>query len=213
MGLDWLVENKPKPGYELEYNNLSELLAQANAQLEELYEHPDYALAYEHYKGIKAQLDLITISKYDTAKCPKVATSKKAKEYFIENILPGIKKSHPNKSDDEILEDFSEYRVVCLSPYKKPNTGFSGIMCSDLDFRGKGIGFAKLLDENLRNEAYEDHTPTEALDYAKRMRDCLAKYKKYKFTEEEREEYNFIMTGIKWLEFWGKKSHGFHAWY
>lgn len=214
MGLDWIVLDKPKQGCQIQFNTLTELLAQTNQQLNELDENsPDFDQTLEQYEQIKSQLASVSISKYDTTKCPKVGTSKKAKEYFISKMLPEIKKSHPTKSDEEIINDFSDYRIVELSPYKKPKTGFYGIMCSSLDFRGKGIGFANLLDENLRNEAYEDHEPNEAIEYSKKLRNCLAKYNKTKLTEEEKEEYDFIMAGAKWLEFWGKNSHGFHAWY
>lgn len=214
MGLDWMVENKPKEGCELQYNTLSQLLEQVDLQLEQIDENSnEYTELLSQHKNIKEQLDSVSITKFSSAKCPRVGTSKKAKEYFIANILPDIKNFHANKTEGEILSDFSDFYVVELSPYKKPQTKFSGLMTSGLDFRGKGIGCCELLDDNLRDEAYQDHNPIEAADYATRMRSCLIKYKKSALDENKKSDYEFVMAGIKWLEFWSEKGHGFHAWY
>ena len=214
MGLDWIVESKPKPGCEMQYNTLSNLIAQADAQLDQLDSNSEeFAEALTKYHGMKEQLASVTITKYDTAKCPRVGKSKKAKQYFIDNHLPNLKNSHPKKTDEEIIGDFSDFHIVELSPYKTANTGFSGIMCSNLDFRGKGIGCSDLLSTELKEEAYEDHTPEESIDYASRLKTHLTQYKKSKLDDDQKEDWDFIMAGIKWLEFWGNRGHGYHAWF
>ncbi len=214
MGLDWIVEDKPKENCQLQFNTLTELIEQAQEQLEQIDSNSaEFEEAINKYNGLKEQLGSVSVSKYETAKCPKVSKSKKAREYFIQKYLPGIKTSHPQKTDDEILNDFSNFAIVDLSPYKSPNTGFSGLFCSGLDFRGKGIGCSSLLSDELKEEAFQDHRPAESVDYATRMKTHLAQYKKFPLNNEQKEEMGFLMKGIKWLEFWGKRGHGYYAWY
>lgn len=77
MGLDWIVENKPKLGCELQYNTLLELFKQASSQLDDLNENsPEYELALTYFRGIKQQLDSVTVTKYDTSKTLKFAHQK-----------------------------------------------------------------------------------------------------------------------------------------
>ncbi len=214
MGLDWIVENKPKENCQMQFNTLNELLEQTQEQLEQMDSNSlEYEEVLNKYSGLKEQLDSVSVSKYETAKCPRVSKSKKARDYFIQKYLPGIKTSHPEKTNEEILKDFSDFAIIDLSPYKSPNTGFSGLFCSGLDFRGKGIGCSSLLSDELKEEAFQDHGPAESVDYAARMKTHLAQYKKSSLNNEQKEEIEFLIKGIKWLNFWGKRGHGYYAWY
>ena len=84
---------------------------------------------------------------------------------------------------------------------------------SYLDFRGKSITFSNLINEKLKNEAYEDHTPEQCIEYANKLELSLSVHNKDNLNEKEKEYYSIIEKGIKWLKFWGNKGHGFHAWF
>lgn len=74
--------------------------------------------------------------------------------------------------EEEIMEN-SE-RFDCKNcPFLKElqgadssNSAFLGITVSSCDFRGKMIGSDMILDENIRDDAYEPHSPDGMLDYA-----------------------------------------------
>jgi hypothetical protein len=80
--------------------------------------------------------------------------------------------------------------------------------CNNLDFRGNVIGRSEILDENLRNEAYESHSAEECIEYAIKLEIFIEN-----LNEEKKIECDYIVKAINWLKFWGKKGHGFYAWY
>jgi hypothetical protein len=86
-------------------------------------------------------------------------------------------------------------------------------LTSSLDFRGKAIGLADIINEELQEEAYTDHTPKQCIDYAERLELAISSYNKENLDEDETEDFENISKGIKWLKFWGENGHGYHAWY
>jgi hypothetical protein len=86
-------------------------------------------------------------------------------------------------------------------------------LTSSLDFRGKAIGLADIIDEELAEEAYENHNPKQCIDYAERLEFAISSYNKDDLDEDEAEDLENISKGIKWLKFWGNNGHGYYAWY
>ncbi len=102
-------------------------------------------------------------------------------------------------NDDE-LEDYDEIMIG------------GSFLTSSLDFRGKNISYSELIDDELKEEAYEHHNPNECIEYANKLELSLAVHNKDTLTEEQKEDYDNVNRGIKWLKFWGTNGHGYHAW-
>ena len=83
----------------------------------------------------------------------------------------------------------------------------------DCDFRGKIIGQSDILSEELKNEAYEHHSAEQCIEYAIKLEIFIETLNKEDLNEDEQEDYDFIVKASIWLKFWGKKGHGFYAWY
>ncbi len=148
------------------------------------------------------------------------------KEYY--KIKRDIKKLNENRDDNintisELEEELikvsitpvdtiSDYNEEELEELDEIMTGGSAFT-SSFDFRGKGIGLCELLELNLREEAYEDHNPSECIEYAYALEDNLSRLDKDKLTEDEKDDFEFVEKGIKWLKFWGENGHGYYAWY
>ncbi len=81
------------------------------------------------------------------------------------------------------------------------------------DFRGRKVSDSELINEELTEEAYEDHDAYKCIEYASRLEQNLSEYKYEELNEEQKDDYDDIIQAIKWLRFWGKHGHGYYAWY
>ena len=81
MGLDWIVLDKPREHKKDVYDQISK-------QIDEL-EQDDYdELIMEE---LVSKLKEVSISKYETLKCPKVGDNEDTVLYFIKNMYPYTK--------------------------------------------------------------------------------------------------------------------------
>ena len=80
-------------------------------------------------------------------------------------------------------------------------------MVESIDFRGKMMRYVTDLDEELVNEAWEDHTAEECVDYATRLEAVLPTI------PDGPEGKEPLQGAIKWLSFWGSRGFGYFAWY
>jgi len=80
------------------------------------------------------------------------------------------------------------------------------VMVTSLDFRGKMMRYVEGLDEDLVNEAWEDHTADECVDYANRLEEA-------KKDIRGGDNLRTLESAIKWLRFWGNRGFGYWAWY
>ena len=208
MGLDWILLSKPTVGQEIlfyelkeKYNNEKDRVTKNDAEEAE---------QTVNLENINKELDEITTSPYDSINCPKISDSDITRQYFIDNIYPYINKEGKNLED--VLELNKDMYIVELSPeFNNFPSGTASFVTSKLDFRGQIIGRSDLVDDELREEAYEDHTSEQMLVFADKLEICLNKFDREQTNEES--ELEDIADTIKWLRFWGSKSHGFRVWY
>lgn len=85
-------------------------------------------------------------------------------------------------------------------------------LTSNYDFRGKIIGQSDLLDEELKEEAYENHNAEQCIQYACKLECFLESLNKTDDDDIDEDEYNDIIKGIKWLKYWGNNGHGYCSW-
>lgn len=93
-----------------------------------------------------------------------------------------------------------------------------------VDYRGKMIAHSEILSSELRERAYEDHSPEGMIDYANRMEREMDEYKKRislpqkdeeddGMDEDERSyEYEIISSACVWLRHWANLGHGMNIW-
>ena len=210
MGLDWILLDKPIGGnealfYELKgkYNN------EKNRIVKNEEEDAEKTI---NLQNINKELENISVNPYETIECPKVADSDVTRQYFIDNIYQFVKKEKDTRTLEEILEQNKDMYIVELSSeFNNFPTGTASFLTYKLDFRGQIIGRSDLIDDELREEAYEDHNSNQMLKYADKLEACLQKFDRNQTDEES--ELTDIADAIKWLRFWGSKSHGFRVWF
>jgi hypothetical protein len=206
MGLDWIVSDKPREDKKKVYDQISK-------QIDELEQtNYDELIMEELYKKLKE----VTISKYETLKCPKVGDNEETVMYFIKNMYP-YSKIRYNTNIITSLNECKDQYIPQLSPeFNKISGHTHGMITSVFDFRGGVIGNNDLLNLELRNEAYKSKTPEEMMLYADKLEIHIQEYteeKLKKMNEDQKSSYKLIEEGIYWLRFWAEKDHGMEAWY
>jgi len=226
MGLDWMVhKRKPKLGFDLLFDEIESLIEKTDEDSNEYTrltkEIEEISVsAFEEIGCPRIGIDKEATVWWDkNVYAPSMEKAKKMRA-----ALPHTKPPK-NEWETKCREHDKEYakfwldstRADCLAKAKgryvtdlaktsKGKARVSGMMCSDLDFRGKMMRYIEDLDEDLVNEAWEDHTADECVDYANRLegakggicgKDDLAK----------------LESAIQWLRFWGNRGFGYWAWY
>jgi hypothetical protein len=208
MGLDWILLSKPIRGNESLFYELKEKYQKEKNKI--VQNEAEEAEQTINLQNINKELEEISLNPYETIGCPKVSESDVTRQYFIDNIYQYVSKE--GKSIEDVLELNKDMYIVELSPeINNFPSGTASFVTSKLDFRGQIIGRSDLIDDELREEAYEDHTSEQMLEYADKLEICLNKFDREQTNEES--ELEDIADTIKWLRFWGSKSHGFRVWY
>ncbi len=177
MGLDWMLNDKPKPGVDI---------AVFDAALAALNANEDDALE----DGLKEAYKAVAHSTYDTLGVPQVGISEAATKHFIEVIVPSHREgieherqssspktsyiAHWTGTDEELLaRNYGIYLPEMVDEYENISTitawGPFRAMAGAFSFRGKAVGYCELLNEDLQNEAYGDMDPPAMADYASRI--------------------------------------------
>jgi hypothetical protein len=206
MGLDWIVLDKPR-------EDKKEVYDQILNQIDELEQiNYDESIMEELCKKLKE----VSVTKYETLKCPKVGDSEETVMYFIKNMYP-YSKIRYNSNIITSLNECKDQYIPQLSPeFDKISNHTTGIVTSIFDFRGGVIGNNSLLSSELRNEAYTDKNPEEMMIYADKLEIHIQKYngkELEEINEDQQMNYKLIKEGIYWLRFWAERDHGINAWY
>jgi hypothetical protein len=136
------------------------------------------------------------------------------------------KEGEPSEEKSKLIKELeNEFEEISITPVdtlgelneeeiNKLDEIFIGgsFLTSNYDYRGKIIGCADILNEELKEEAYEDHNAEQCIEYAYKL-ECFLESINKNDDDFDEEEYNDIIKGIKWLKFWGSNGHGYNAWY
>lgn len=241
MGLDWMVEKrKAKPGQELQYKRLMAELKKLEKRNDELGNVPEAVL-----KSLNEEIDKVAVTAYDELGCPRIGIDAEATEWFRTNVyeprlasLDEIKRrtsvdprnqyeaelfeqerksvEYWSQPFEEILKKETGKYVPDLAKVKEGIAAVSGmVFVSALDFRGKIVGYSRVVSEKSRSEAYQDHSAKECLAYAARMEKEVEQYvKTLPFQDKgDPDDVQVIRDAISWLRFWGERGFGYWAWY
>jgi len=206
MGLDWIVNDKPREDKKDIYDQISK-------QIDEL-EQTNYDETI--MEELITKLKEVSVTKYETLKCPKVGDNEETVMYFIKNMYPYTKIRYNTNILISLNECKNQY-IPQLSPeFDKISSHTSGIVTSVFDFRGGVIGNNSLLNLELKNEAYKNKNPEEMMIYADKLEIHIQVYNEEELNEMDEDQkmsYKLIKEGIYWLRFWAEKDHSMNAWY
>ena len=203
MGLDWMVVDKPQEGKK-------ELYDQIISHIDELEKNTYSESIIEELLN---KLKKVSVSKYETLKCPKVGDNEETVMYFIKNMYP-YSKIRYNTNIITALNECKDQYLIELSPeYENISKHTSGIATSIFDFRGKVICNNSLLSKELKIEAYQHRTPMQMIEYADKLEKDIQKYIVEELNEDDKMSYKLVEEGIHWLRFWAEREHGMEAWY
>ncbi len=149
------------------------------------------------------------------------------KQFFnIKKQLQKLKEHENENNEDEIMLLEEELAKISISPQdtisdlneeeliELDDVMIGGsFLTSSLDFRGKAVGRADIINQELQEEAYDDHNPKECIEYAEKLEFAISSYNKDDLNDDELDDFENITKGIKWLKFWGTNGHGYHAWF
>ncbi len=166
MGLDWVVNYKPKNGNESSFYKIKN-------RIKTLENNTNDSSNENEIEDLRNSLKNISITPEDT----------------INNL-----------SEQELIETEDIFEG-------------GSFLTSNHDFRGKLVAYSELLNDDLIEEAHDNHGAKKSIEYADKLEQQLSKYNYDNLNEDEQEDYDDIIRAIKWLRFWGKHGHGFTAWY
>jgi len=206
MGLDWMLDKiKARPGSERRFEEITRMLR----EMERDARSP----------ALEREREEISVSCFEAIGAPRTGEDPRADEWFREkcwipahaDALKGV--GAPGfvefwgRSFEECLADNTGRYVVELAERRGGMGRVTGIMTSNVDFRGKVLRFVDDLPEDLVEESYRDHTAAECVDYARRLEEQIPNVK------EGPEGSELVRAAVDWLRFWGELGFGYHAWY
>lgn len=190
MGLDWILQYKIKEGYLPEYKELIVKLNFIKDNIEIL--------------KIKTRLKELVIIPQEVAECKRIGIDIEATEYFRKEILES-KEESKESIEKIILQNHGKYIDFLVPLYKKDAIAdHYSLNKGCLNFKGRLIGSNYNIPYVVRDEAFQDHSPSEMLKYAEKLKNVI--------TENEDLDYHnieIIKSTIKWLKFWGNNGFGF----
>lgn len=208
MGLDWCLVNKAKEGHEEEARSLRQVLNVLN----------DGSKFTERLRSlIHRHLDRVTTLPCEAVQAPKVNDEENWQEKLAE-----ILEEHKRREIESGRGD-DHWRKVSLEDFLKENAGkydcgtcpakseISGIFCRPCEFRGKIVGHMDFLD-SLADEAYEDKSPEEMLDYARRLEEKRKEAVSAGKLTPDSDDDGYLLGAIRWLRHWGELGFSLYAW-
>lgn len=241
MGLDWMLDaHKAKPGCKQQYRRIIEKL--------DALEHDkniDLEQSEVLRRDLEGALKQVAVSPFEVIGAPQVGIDSQATEWFRDEVYAPTHRGAVEEAADQktkgrndgfikywsrpfeaVLKDERGKFVVELAKEREGIAAITGFLCSSLDFRGKAIALAVVLDDDLKNEAYDDHDADACLDYADRLETAVADYKAEHVdweTRKEEAEYGGMViaatdiadveAAVRWLRYWGSRGFGFSGWY
>lgn len=249
MGLDWMLHaQRPKTGCTPEYLRIKDKL-NALAGDENVTDEQRKTLQ----KDLKSALEQVSVSPFTVIGAPQVGIDAEATAWLRKEVYEPVQvrvaeemgKTAPrdpakpqwnDRNDafiaywsrpfDQVLQDEHGKYVVELAKEPDGVAAITGMLCSSLDFRGKAVALSVVVDEDLRNEAFDDHDANACLDYAERLVASLHAYKEehpdwqtrnesndWGGTASPKDDASDIEAAVNWLRYWGQRGFGYSAWY
>lgn len=210
MGLDWIPENKPKPGHEEEFARLVRIKHERSSA---------------EWEEVEDRFDEISVSPYETLNVPQVGRDKEADDW-----LRKIWEEDGRRKDwEEFYEEFRGHEVCELIPASdgKPfysNGGVGGYI-DELSFRGEFLNDChKIMETESFAGIYSHKSGAELLRYGEVLLANAEAYAakceidleamarlSYEELDEDERMLDIIVAAGKWAVFFGRHGHGMMA--
>jgi len=218
-----------------------------NPLMDEFGKLPETTAMQEELESARDRLAECYVSGQETLNTPRVGIDEEATRELKRlwssrrKDIRNSDRSFPDRHTSYWMRPFKEVLEENRGRYMAGMTesdgvgSITGMMASETGFRGKIIGYAEnVIGPKLANEAYDDHSPEELVDYGCRLLSAaknFATLSNSAWIETARESMPapeidkalgeddtlwklfYCFDAAKWCIFWGERGHGMHAWY
>lgn len=196
MGLDWIPVPPPKPGKGAEVRRL-----RAEHKKLRAIEDADRAGAIER------ELDALLLSTGEALGAPRVGEDAEADAWVLANFADlSLSADVKARGGAACVDALRGKYVLGLAKHRGGMGAVTGMLAGATSFRGKIIDRTPVSEE-LKEEAYVDHTARELVSYGKSLQEAAAA-----IVPGEGHKEN-VEAAARWCLFWGRKGFGMHAWY
>lgn len=200
MRIEWIIRAKPKVGFEKRYSEIKQEITQLFNGIDEKSIHIEKIndkinqLLQEHEK--------ITISKYTTAKTPKLSDDKQIDQLIIDKYYKQKCKPANYTIEDFYHDNFDKYFCEYSIGDSIGSVDLSGN--SQLDLCCSHIVNSSILSKEIKEIAINDMNPSTANILAN-----MIEMETNHLTNSNSKDI-FINT-CKWLRFWSSSGHSISA--
>ncbi len=205
MALFWIVKPKPKSGFETKYNEIKKEI-ESIAEILDSHDitNEEAIILNNKLNQLINEINDNTISKYETAKSPKLGFDKEIDRLILEKYYI----SHPYakiKTLNEFYKDnsnkyYCEYSIQDSIGY----TDSTGI--TELDFKANPIIYSDYLSKEIRILAQQSLTPNMMLILSNMIENEIVNIPDSNFKD-------LYIKAIKWLRFWSNSGHNICAYF
>ena len=227
MGLDMRPLGKPKPGCEERFSELFEIFFRGEELPKPTFWGKLFGKKYPTEEELKQEWFDIQIPSYETIKAPRVGRDKEADEWAKERYQEKYDNAEEKPTFEEYMKHVNGYYVISLAKELDGVPKYISPMEDENVFRGEFLrDCIDLIGEDLVSEAWKSKTAEEALDYGNRLMavaEAIAKEHNMEYLKDQRmppeeegtteEQLHIVFSLAKWLIFYGKNGHGYHAYY
>lgn len=233
MGLDWLVESKPMPEHQAEYDELFPIISEGKYRDRRTFWQrlfgvpppPDYRARYD---------EITVVNPGETLGAPRVGRDLEADEW--------LRKLHGSTRRDEPWPDYHKAMTgYYVLPLAKPCDGLprysNGGLATPLlsSFRADHLSKLSRVDPAAVDVAplFLWQTAAELIDTGRILEEDAHTYagrtgigdevfdRDFTPTEEELEQYvhaprlnaHVMISASRWCTFWGERGHAMQAWF
>ena len=227
MGLDWVLQDRVKVGSEERVAQTRDELARIEASAWRR------VLQAGRAKSLRADLDMLAESPLAVLPCPRVGTHALADAWLREEwtsrqtepppatFVIGVQSAPREVTDPLLGPNFDDVRArlhgmpiieLCTEPDALPR--WYGVAARRIDFRGQVMrDLEGLIDQELIDEAWEDHDAARMLDYASRLERAAKSISAPDEVTDKVQRLDVVDGAVRWLRFWGKRGFGYSAWF
>ena len=237
MGLDWQPLEKPKPGFEDEFEKIYRHLYD-NVPVEVpvrkkwgMFRDRDRERAERHAaeKAMTDRLEVIGVRPWETIGAPCVGRDQAGDEWVLQRYET---RKNKDLTPEQFLENMRGYYVVDLAPDSDGKPVYSNApiasYCEAYTFRGQFLDSVReWLGNPVVDDAWRNYRAPELVAYGERLRDGALQYARAQSIPVEILEAragpedldappgqaHIVMSAARWCQWWGERGHGMIAWY
>jgi hypothetical protein len=225
MGLDWNPANKPKPGFEAEFDTVFFRMERGPFAKEPsgtdrllIFLKLKEASREPTYKDLLQRYQEISIPAFETLKAPRIGHDEAANQWAEENVSPP-----PGKTREESLEALKGVYVLSLvedcDGLPKYTNGHTGGYVEAYAFRAQFLcDCEEIIGLDLADEIYRSRNSADMVAFGKQLQQAAEKYAR----EEGRDldnldsehvdfDLDVVLSAARWCIFWGERGHYLEA--